>query len=64
MAVLLILERSQVTRWVSYIAATVTAISAMTWMPYYPIWSLAYIGIAVLTFYALARYGGRRAPTP
>ena len=28
-------------------------------MPYYPIWSMTYIGIAVFTFYALARYGGR-----
>jgi hypothetical protein len=31
----------------------------MVWMPYYPIWSLTYVGIFVLTFYALARYGGR-----
>ncbi len=31
----------------------------MTWMPYYPVWSLVYIALAVLVFYALARYGGR-----
>ena len=31
----------------------------MTWMPYYPIWSLTYVAIAVLVFYTLARYGGR-----
>jgi hypothetical protein len=55
----MILIRSQFARWIGYIAATVGAISAMTWMPYYPIWSLTYVGIAVLTFYALARYGGR-----
>jgi hypothetical protein len=55
----LILIRSQFARWVGFIAATVGAISAMTWMPYYPIWSLTYVGIAVLTFYALARHGGR-----
>ena len=55
----LILSRSQIARWVGYIAAVILALSAMTWMPYYPIWSLTYVGIAVLTFYALARYGGR-----
>ncbi len=55
----LILVRSQIARWVGYIAATVAAVSAMAWMPYYPIWSMTYIGIAVLTFYALARYASR-----
>src|SRR4051794_37366661 len=55
----LILSRSQLARWVGYIAATILGLSAMTWMPYYPIWSLTYVGIAVLTFYARARYGGR-----
>lgn len=28
-------------------------------MPYYPIWSLTYVGMVVLVFYALAKYGGR-----
>jgi len=55
----LILSRSQIARWVGYIAAVILGLSAMTWMPYYPVWSLTYVGIAVLTFYALARYGGR-----
>jgi len=55
----LILVRSQFARWVGYIAATVGALSAMVWMPYYPVWSLAYIAIFIFTFYALARYGGR-----
>ena len=32
----------------------------MTWMPYYPVWSLTYVGMFVLTFYTLARYGGRQ----
>ena len=58
-ASLLILTGSQLARWIGYAAATIGALSAMTWMPYYPIWSLTYVGIAVLTFYALARYGGR-----
>jgi hypothetical protein len=55
-----IMFRSQLSRWLGYIAAIVGGLSAMTWMPYYPIWSLTYIGIAVLTFYALARHGGRQ----
>ena len=55
----LILRRSQFARWVGYIAATIGALSALTWMPYYPIWSMTYIAIAVFTFYALARHGGR-----
>jgi hypothetical protein len=32
-------------------------------MPYYPIWSLAYIGIGVLVIYALVVEGGRAAVT-
>jgi hypothetical protein len=54
-----ILARSQVARWIGYFAAAIGALSAMTWMPYYPIWSLMYVSIFVATFYALARYGGR-----
>ena len=43
------------------VSSSIGALSAMTWMPYYPIWSLTYVGIAVLVFYALARHGGRVA---
>jgi hypothetical protein len=57
----MILVRSQFARWIGYIAAAIGAVSAMAWMPYYPVWSLTYVGIAVLVFYALARYGGRPA---
>ena len=56
---ILVLYRSQFARWLGFIAAGITALTAMTWMPYYPIWSLTYIAIAVLVIYALARYGGR-----
>jgi hypothetical protein len=54
-----VLTRSELARWVGYFAAAIMAVSAITWMPYYPVWSLMYVGIAVLVFYALARYGGR-----
>ena len=53
-----LLAGSQFARWIGFIAATLGGISAMTWMPYYPVWSLTYIVIAILVFYALARYGG------
>jgi hypothetical protein len=58
-ASILVLFRSQFARWVGYVAAVIGGLSAMTWMPYYPIWSLTYVGLAVLVFYALAQYGGR-----
>jgi len=56
----LLLMGSQFARWVGFFAATLGALSAMTWMPYYPIWSLTYVAVAVMVFYALARYGGRQ----
>ncbi|HEY7137550.1 MAG TPA: hypothetical protein VIB48_21030, partial [Acidimicrobiia bacterium] len=36
----LVIVRSQVARWIGMIAAGIAAISAITWMPYYPVWSL------------------------
>jgi hypothetical protein len=35
------------------------AISAIWWMPYYPIWSLTYIAIGGLAIYALVAYGDK-----
>jgi hypothetical protein len=55
-----IIARSQVSRWIGYIGAVVLGVSATFWLPYYPVWSLIYVAIAVLVFYALARYGGRQ----
>jgi hypothetical protein len=54
-----IVARSQFARWIGYLGAIVLGISATWWLPYYPVWSLIYIAIAVMVFYALARYGGR-----
>ena len=54
----LVLVRNQFGRWVGMIAAGIGAVSAMTWMPYYPIWALTYVGIAVVAFYALLQHGG------
>ena len=54
-----IVQRSQLSRWIGYIGAVVLGVSATVWLPYYPVWSLIYVAIAVMVFYALARYGGR-----
>ena len=59
-ASVLLMVRSQLARWVGYLAAVIGGLSAMTWMPYYPIWSITYVAMAVLVFYALARYGGHQ----
>ena len=57
-ASVLLLRQSQIARWVGFGAAAIGALSAMTWMPYYPVWSLTYVILAVLVFYALIRYAG------
>ena len=54
-----VLARSQLSRWIGYVAAVVLGVSATVWLPYYPVWSLIYIAVAVMVFYALARHGGR-----
>ncbi len=50
---------SQLARWSGVAAGIVGAISAIWWMPYYPIWSLTYIAIGVAVVYALIVHGGR-----
>ncbi|MGA3155262.1 MAG: hypothetical protein ACLPN6_20665 [Streptosporangiaceae bacterium] len=55
----LVLSGSQVGRWVGIAAGAIGCISAIWWMPYYPIWSLTYIAIGALVIYALAAYGGK-----
>ena len=56
-----VLAGSQLSRWIGIVAAGALTISSIWWMPYYPIWSLTYIGIGMLVIYALAVYGGRDA---
>jgi hypothetical protein len=55
----LVLKRSQFARWIGMIAAAIGAVSALALMPYYPVWALVYIGLAVLVLYGLAAHGGR-----
>jgi hypothetical protein len=62
LASFLVLTGSELARFVGLFAAAFLGISAIVWMPYYPIWSLTYVAIAILVFYGLAAYGGRTAP--
>ncbi len=55
--------RSQVSRWIGIFAGAVMAISAIWWMPYYPVWSLTYIVVGIFVVYGLAVYGGREVTT-
>jgi hypothetical protein len=57
-----VLRRSQIGRWFGIIAASIAAIGTMAWMPYYPIWALTYVGIALLVIYGLAAHGGLEVP--
>jgi hypothetical protein len=58
----LIGNRSQIGRWVGMVAGGLLCISAVWWLPYYPVWSLVYISLGVLIVYALAAHGGRPQP--
>ena len=53
-----VLQGSQLSRWIGIVAGSVGIISAMWWMPYYPVWSLTYVALGAMVIYALARYGG------
>jgi hypothetical protein len=54
---------SQLARWLGIVAAVIGAVTAIWWMPYYPIWAATYIGIAIAVIYALVAYGQRRPAT-
>jgi hypothetical protein len=54
----LVLRGSEVGRWLGIFAAALGCISAIWWIPYFPIWSLTYVAICVVVIYALAVYGG------
>ena len=53
---------AEISRWVGIIAAALGAISAVFVMPYYPVWALLYIILAILVIYGLsAHYGEKTA---
>lgn len=55
----LLLGGSQIARWIGVATGVITAITAIWWMPYFPVWSVMYVGIGALVVYALAAHGGR-----
>jgi hypothetical protein len=54
-----VVARSQISRWIGMAAGAIAAISAVWWMPYYPVWSITYVGLGAAVVYALAVYGSR-----
>jgi divalent metal cation (Fe/Co/Zn/Cd) transporter len=52
---------AEVARWIGIFAAAIGAITAIAWVPYYPVWSLIYIGIAILVIYGLSNEVGAEA---
>jgi len=58
-----VVARSQFSRWIGIFAGAILAISAIWWMPFYPVWSLTYIFVGVLVIYGLAAHGGREVTT-
>jgi len=59
-----VMVRSQFARWFGIIAAAILGISAIWWMPFYPVWSLTYIGICFFVIYGLAAHGSREPAAP
>lgn len=57
-----VMQQAQWARWIGILAGAVLAISAVWWLPVYPVWSLIYIFIGVFVIYGLAAYGGRGTP--
>ena len=62
--ILVMYAKSGFAQWFGIIAAAIGAISAIWWMPYYPVWSFVYIFTCMLVIYALAAYGERVPAVP
>jgi hypothetical protein len=54
---------AEISRWVGIVASAIAAITAITWMPYYPVWSIIYVAIAVIVIYGLAAHFDEEAVT-
>ena len=47
---------AEISRWAGIIAAALAAISAIFVMPYYPVWALLYIILAIMVVYGLSAH--------
>ena len=54
---------AEISRWIGVVAAAIGAITAVAWLPYYPVWSLIYVGVAGAVIYGLLAHFGEEAPT-
>jgi len=54
-----VMTRNQYARMFGIVVSALAAISAFAWMPYYPVWSLVYVGVGILMVWALSTYGAR-----
>jgi hypothetical protein len=45
---------TEILRWFAIVAAGIEAVSAVVWMPYYPVWSITYVALAMAVIYGLA----------
>ena len=59
-----VVMRSQFFRWVGVAAGIIAGLSGAVWLPYYPVWSLVYVGTAVLVVYALIAHFEPAQTTP
>jgi hypothetical protein len=55
-----VFARNELSRWVGIFAGGLLAVTAIWWMPYYPVWSFTYIILGVAIVYALATHGQRQ----
>jgi hypothetical protein len=55
---------AEVSRWIGIIAAGLDAIAAIFVIPYYPVWSLIDIAIAVMVIYGLSAHFDDRGASP
>jgi hypothetical protein len=58
-----VLQGSEVGRWVGVAAGAIVAITAVFWLPYYPVWSILYTAIGVAVIYGMTAYGGHVSAT-
>ena len=56
-----IMSGSEWARWFGIVVAGLYAIDQLLFVQAYPFWSLAMFSLSVLTIYALAVYGGKKA---
>jgi hypothetical protein len=54
---------AEVARWIGIIAAALAAISGIILVPYYPVWALIYVAIAVTVIYGLSAHFDETAST-